>query len=44
MVAMRVRMAKAFFLSPEYLSNNTSDDAFVTTCYLAFLAESLMAR
>ena len=32
----RADMAKAFFLSPEYLSNNTSDDAFVTTCYLAF--------
>ena len=32
----RADMAKAFFLSPEYLSRNTSDDAFVTACYWAF--------
>ena len=32
----RADIAKAFFLSPEYLSQNTSDDAFVTTCYRAF--------
>jgi hypothetical protein len=29
-------IAKAFFLSPEYLNQNTSDDDFVNTCYRAF--------
>ena len=29
-------IAKAFFLSAEYLSQNTGDDAFVNTCYQAF--------
>jgi hypothetical protein len=29
-------IVKAFFLSAEYLSQNTSDDAFVSTCYQAF--------
>ena len=29
-------IAKAFFLSAEYLSQNTSNDAFVSTCYRAF--------
>ncbi|MDG2443787.1 MAG: DUF4214 domain-containing protein, partial [Luminiphilus sp.] len=29
-------IAKAFFLSAEYLSQNTSNDAFVNTCYRAF--------
>ena len=32
----RADIAKAFFLSPEYLSQNTTDDAFVNTCYRAF--------
>ena len=29
-------IAKAFFLSPEYLTQRTTDDDFVTTCYRAF--------
>ena len=28
-------IARAFFFSPEYTSQNTSDDEFVDTCYLA---------
>jgi hypothetical protein len=33
-------IAKAFFLSAEYLSQNTSDDAFVNTCYQAFFGRA----
>ena len=29
-------IAKAFFLSPEYLTQRTTDDDFVNTCYRAF--------
>ena len=33
-------IAKAFFLSAEYLNQNTSDSAFVETCYQAFFGRA----
>ena len=33
-------IAKAFFLSAEYLNQNTSNDAFVETCYQAFFGRA----
>lgn len=33
-------IAKAFFLSAEYLNQNTSNDAFVDTCYQAFFGRA----
>ena len=35
-----VDIAKAFFLSAEYLNQNTSNDAFVETCYQAFFGRA----